>query len=198
MKDTIIGLYSPYPGAGKSTVAQQLIEMGGERVKFAGCLKDMLRSCLAYQGATEEEIERMIEGDLKEQSTSLLCGRTPRHALQTIGTEWGRNLIGNDMWLNTTQRKIDQTLKSGKFVVIDDLRFENEYYFLEAQKARHVVLVRIFRPGLDYTTSHASEGALEHLHFDMSLRNAEKTAEDFGRRAAHFISSYVESELGDI
>ena len=47
----------------------------------------MLRKLLACQGADAEMIRRMIDGDLKEAPTPLLEGRTPRHAMQTLGTD---------------------------------------------------------------------------------------------------------------
>ena len=35
----------------------------------------------------------------RETPHPLLCGRTPRQALQTLGTEWGRDCIGDDVWV---------------------------------------------------------------------------------------------------
>jgi hypothetical protein len=72
-----------YAGSGKSTLADILAcEHGFTVVKFAGPLKAMLRAL----GLDERE----IEGDLKEQPCQLLAGHTPRRAMQTLGTEWGR------------------------------------------------------------------------------------------------------------
>ena len=109
-------------GAGKDTAAEVLLSVGYENVKFAGALKDMIRSLLAYQGVEEEVIERMVEGDLKEVPTPYLAGRTPRYAMQTLGTEWGRDQIADDLWVGTAIRR------AGNFdkVVITDVRFPNE------------------------------------------------------------------------
>lgn len=71
-------------GSGKSTASKYLVEKHGyQLVKFAGPLKDMLRAI----GFGEDD----IEGNGKELSNSLLCDKTPRHAMQTLGTEWGEN-----------------------------------------------------------------------------------------------------------
>jgi putative protein kinase ArgK-like GTPase of G3E family len=78
----IIGL-TGLMGSGKSLAAQELERIGFTRTRFAGSLKDMMR----VLGLTEEE----IEGNLKETACALLGGKTPRYAMQTIGTEWGRS-----------------------------------------------------------------------------------------------------------
>lgn len=105
-------------GSGKSTAAQVLIDAGWVRVKMAGPLKDMLRAI----GLTEEH----IEGDLKEVPCDLLQGRTPRHAMVTLGTEWGRDMIGGDMWIDLARGRIQAAFAAGHSVVVDDIRFENE------------------------------------------------------------------------
>lgn len=106
-------------GAGKSTAAKHLREVHGfTLVKFAGPLKRMLRSI----GLSEKE----IEGKEKEVPSWLLCGKTPRHAMQTLGTEWGRNLIGQNFWSNLWEFTTCEILAEGGKVVVDDCRFPNE------------------------------------------------------------------------
>ena len=114
-------------GAGKDTAAAVLMVRGYQNVKFAGALKDMLRTLLAYQGVTPEVVERMVEGDLKETPTDYLDGQTPRLAMQTLGTEWGRNLIGSGFWVGTAIRKA-----GGRETVVTDVRFPNEKAAIEA------------------------------------------------------------------
>lgn len=113
-------------GSGKTTAADQLVKRGWARVKFADPLKDMMRALLAASGMPADEIERRIEGDLKEQPEPILRGRSPRYAMQTIGTEWGRDLICGDMWTGIAQARIQAHLQAGQSVVIDDCRFDNE------------------------------------------------------------------------
>jgi hypothetical protein len=113
-------------GSGKDTAALLLIEQGYENVKFAGALKGMIRTLLAYQGVEDETIERMIEGDLKEVESDYLGGKTPRFVMQTLGTEWGRDLIGKGFWADTAMRRIGSFLDQGKQVVVTDVRFWNE------------------------------------------------------------------------
>lgn len=105
-------------GSGKSTAADHLVSLGYVRVKFAGPLKAMLRGL----GLSEAH----IEGDLKEVPTPLLAGRTPRYAMQTIGTDWGRDIIGPTLWTGLWHATVSDVLDHGGRVVCDDCRFANE------------------------------------------------------------------------
>ncbi|PWE56394.1 deoxynucleotide monophosphate kinase [Metarhizobium album] len=106
-------------GSGKSTAADYLIRHHGyERVKFATPLKNMMRAI----GFGEED----IEGSCKELSNSLLCDKTPRHAMQTLGSQWGRDCIGEDFWVNLWKDDAERVILRGGRVVVDDCRFPNE------------------------------------------------------------------------
>lgn len=106
-------------GSGKSTAAEYLIRRHSyERVKFAGPLKDMCRAI----GMTESQ----IEGESKEEPAAMLSGKTPRHAMQTLGTEWGRKCMGEDFWANLWLSRVKAILAFDGRVVVDDCRFPNE------------------------------------------------------------------------
>jgi hypothetical protein len=106
-------------GCGKSTAAQFLVDRYGyERLRFAGPLK----AAMAVLGLSQAE----IEGELKEAPSEALCGKSPRHAMQTLGTEWGRRCIGDDFWVRLWLRKADDIIAKGGRVVVDDCRFPNE------------------------------------------------------------------------
>lgn len=127
MDTQLIAFYGP-AGCGKSVAARFLAECGGDfvLVKFASPLKDMLRAFYRAAGLPPEEIERRIEGDLKEVPCQLLRGQTPRFAMQTIGTEWGRDIIAADLWVNAWRSRVEKLRAGGMNVVVDDLRFPNE------------------------------------------------------------------------
>jgi len=105
-------------GSGKSEAAKTLIDGGWVNIKMAGPLKDMLRAI----GLTD----RHIEGDLKEVPCDILGGQTPRHAMKTLGKEWGRECIHPDLWTILARARIVTALAAGCNVVVDDVRFENE------------------------------------------------------------------------
>lgn len=136
-----------YAGSGKSTAAAHLVERHGfTLVKFAGPLKSMMRAL--GLGARE------IEGDLKEVPCKLLGGKTPRHAMQTLGTEWGRNLICSNLWVNVAMLGVYEVIDRGGRVVIDDCRFDNEALAVRLAGGR---IVRIHRDGVGPVNAHQSE-----------------------------------------
>jgi hypothetical protein len=153
----LIGL-TGYKESGKSTAAQALVDRGFIRMRMAGALKEMLR-CI---GLGEEE----IEGELKQVPCEMLGGQTPRFAMQTLGTEWGRQLITEDLWIRVMQRKLRSA--RGTNIVIDDIRFPNE---AEMLKEFDGVLWKIVRPDTS-GDSHASEKWIASLPVDRTFYNA--------------------------
>lgn len=133
-------------GSGKSTAADYLIRHHGyERVKFAGPLK----AAFAAMGFSQEQ----IEGDLKETPCAWLNFKTPRHAMQTLGTEWGRNCIGEDFWSELWVHHANKVLADGRRVVVDDCRFPNE---ATAVRGLGGVIIKLEGRG-GIAGSHASE-----------------------------------------
>lgn len=126
----LIGIAGP-AGSGKSTVADHLTEhYGFQRLRFAGALKSMIRVILMESGVSYDTTTRMIQGDLKEVPTPLLNGHSPRHAMQTLGTEWGRNQLGDDFWTNIVKQQVKSSERDR--IVIDDVRFENEAFLIRS------------------------------------------------------------------
>lgn len=113
----LIGMVGPL-GGGKTTVAKILAEdFGFTRMRMADTLKRMLR----VAGLTEAQ----VDGDEKMIPCDLLCGKTPRWAMQTLGTEWARECIGEDFWVNCMEQTLLEAGPNAK-IVIDDIRFHNE------------------------------------------------------------------------
>lgn len=153
-RGTLIGL-SGRAGAGKDEFLRALT--GGVYLgthwfaaptaeRFAGPLKGMLRHLLKCAGVHPAIIERYIEGDLKETPCPELGGKTPRQAMQTLGTEWGRKLISPTIWVDTTRRHLQRSLAVGRNVAVSDVRFDNE---VEVIRDLGGVVVRIVRPEAD-------------------------------------------------
>ncbi|NHR07629.1 ATP-binding protein [Chromobacterium haemolyticum] len=149
-------------GAGKSTIAAELVERHGYTViKFAGPLKSMMRAL----GLSEDE----IEGRLKEVPCELLGGATPRHAMQTLGTEWGRQLIHADLWVSAWRRAVQRVLAAGGRVVVDDCRFINE---LGAVLEMNGAVVRLERAGSGTACVHSSETSLSGIELPTVTNDA--------------------------
>ena len=149
----IIGLVGP-AGAGKSAVAKMLANTHGYRIApMAGPLKQMLIA----GGLAHED----VYGEHKERPSDLLGGQTPRHAMQTLGTEWGRDLIHPDIWVNMWTRAYEKlgcgTPRKVQPIVADDVRFANE---VDAIKRLGGTIVEVRRPHYGYSRSHRSETGL--------------------------------------
>lgn len=162
----IVALYSPAPQSGKSTLAHALNGVGYRTIKFAGILKDMIRTMLLGAGIPYDAVERMVEGDLKERPIKFPgFSVTPRQLMQTLGTEWGRG-IHPDLWAHLA---INKAANASGRVVIDDMRFPNEY---SAVKAAGGITIKITRPGVERAVNcHPSEGALDNHPFDYEIVN---------------------------
>jgi len=156
----IIGI-TGLAGSGKSTIADILeFDFGFVRVKMAGPLKSMLRAI----GLGDAE----IEGDLKTKPCALLGGVTPRHAMQTLGTEWGRNCIHPNLWVDLWGEDVCSALDYGApGVVCDDVRFANE-----AAKVRSFggEIWGVSRDGV-LPGTHSSETELAHIAPDVLIHN---------------------------
>lgn len=142
-------------GCGKSTVADILTAFGYNRLKFSQPLKDMLKAL----GLTNEH----TEGKLKEVPCDLLSGRTPRHAMQTLGTEWARDIMDKNFWLNIWLNKTSRMDK----VVAEDCRFVNEADLIHSLGGELWV---IKRPGYELS-GHSSETEMGGIEGDRTIYN---------------------------
>lgn len=143
----VIGLCGEI-ASGKSEVARILDEDHGfVRVKMTDPINAMLRGL----GLGDYE----LEGAGKEKPCALLCGATPRHAQQTLGTEWGRDLIAPGLWLHHWTRTACDVLDHGGNVVCENIRFPDE---CDAIRALGGEIWHVDRPGIEGPQSaHISE-----------------------------------------
>lgn len=148
----LIGL-SGLVGSGKSTVAQAIVDMHGSAavVSFATPLKVMVRALLRYANLTTNEVDTFMTH--KQLQIDAVHGRTMRHILQTLGTEWGRHQIHPDLWTSIGIAAARGT--EAGLVVFDDVRFPNEQAAIEAAGGR---CFHIERTGVVLAGKHISEG----------------------------------------
>lgn len=174
---------------GKDTAGQALVECGYVRAAFADALKMMLATFLDLRGASPEEISQMIDGQLKEAPTDYLFGATPRHAMQTLGTEWGRKCINEDLWVNTLKEAIENALAQGASVVVTDVRFNNE-----AKVIRELggTVVHLTRPNYVTIDLHVSEAGVLFVPGDIQLENKYRTADDFKNMIKYTLGKVTE------
>lgn len=154
----IIGLHG-CKGVGKDTAAQFLVERHGfVRVGFADKLYE---ACAALFGITLEEwVGAKAQGfiNLNDEHGDI-TGMTWRAFMQRFGTEVGRELFGNNFWIEQWERTIVD-LPSGTNVVVPDVRFRNEALAIDKFGGE---VIQIKRPGHE-PDGHPSE---EPLHPDL-------------------------------
>lgn len=164
-------------GSGKSTTAEYLIANHGyTRLKFAGPLKAMCRAI----GMTET----MIEGAEKELPCVWLSGRSPRYFMQRLGGDFGRDLIGPDLWTGLFQKAANDVLSAGGRVVVDDCRYDNEALAVQAMGG---VVVRLKGRG-GIGGSHPSEQITDEV--DAIVHN-DGTVGDLHNRVREAILSRI-------
>lgn len=161
MDMAVIGLVGAM-GSGKSTVADILVShYGYTRVKMTDVMKRMIRA----MGLTDDH----IEGHLKDEPCDLLGGRTPRWAMQTLGTQWGRKLIHTDIWIKAAEFQCRKLLADGKNIVIDDARYHNEFSMVRRLNGS---LYRVLRAGYDsHPDAHESERSWNTCEVDGIICN---------------------------
>lgn len=78
-------------------------------------------------------------------------GKSPRELMQTLGTEWGRNLVNEDLWLILARQRL---LKMGPGMVISDVRFDNEALWVRKLGGR---IIHVKRDLAERVKQHSSE-----------------------------------------
>lgn len=90
------------------------------RTSFAEPLKIMLSAGLDLD--TDSFVDRT-----KKESVIPHIGCTPRKLMQTLGTDWGRNIIADNIWINLCQRRLIKAKNNGcNVLLVTDVRYDNE------------------------------------------------------------------------
>jgi hypothetical protein len=169
----IVGLYSPAPQSGKTFTATVLAHQGFLPVSFAEPLKHMAVSFLVSLGYREDESMKLVWVDKSFVVPEVGC--SVRRILQTLGTEWGREQILDEVWVRCWQAQASRHDN----VVTDDVRFLNE---ARAVKAMGGQMWKIVRPSAVHDGMHASEGGLDGWDgFDVVIHN-DGSLEEFRRK----------------
>lgn len=170
----IIGL-SGVARSGKDTIADYLVEnYGFRKVSFADPIREALYrldpdiELDGYDMKLASAVRLLGWEKLKDASPSI------RGLMQRMGTEVGRNMFGENIWVNTALNSITP----GEKIVITDVRFPNEADAIQATGGK---LWRVERPGVGPANDHPSESALDAYEFPIKLVN-EGTLEDLWKK----------------
>jgi len=167
--------------SGKDTVANRLITRHGfAGYSFAQPLKTGLQ---AIFGLSQEH----VDGSLKEEIVDWI-GKSPRQMLQTLGTEWGRNLIHPNIWVMVAQQHYLRLTSTRKFegMVIPDVRFENEAKWVRDSGG---LIIHISRSDAPEVAAHSSEDGISIYSEDVILQN-DSTVHNLYTRVDFLASNY--------
>ncbi len=157
----IIGI-SGFIGSGKSTVANQLTEQYGFRKdSFALSLKDACAAIFDWpreliEGDTKESREWREEIDEWWANKLNIPTFSPRLALQLIGTDSLRNHFNEGIWFLTLENRVRKN--PCQHVVISDVRFPNEFKFIQEQGGVNIRIDRGTTPVWYETALMANNG----------------------------------------
>ena len=190
----IIGI-SGYARSGKDSVAEILVrEHGFRRVAFADKLREFLLAVNPIVEVEKDSDELWSDEGFIREVLNVRVVRVSdvidwygwdrykespyndeiRGLLQRLGTEAGRNLLGENVWVDALFAGVG----AGEKIVIPDTRFPNEY---EAITTRGGFVWRTERPGVAPANSHASETSLDNHEFHARISN-DGTLNDLERK----------------
>ena len=175
-KMRLIGIAGP-ARAGKDTLCSYMLDNLDDdwsRSSFADPLKEMLR---AIGVDCSDDAKAVVSDDY---------GVTPRHMMQTLGTEWGRHMIDGDIWVKAFAR-----LNAGKCVIVPDVRFENE---AELVREHGVLIHLVGRGGIE--GNHVSENAIAFKPGDIVIDNSRDLAWLHGQVDGNAVLGEFIAEVG--
>lgn len=153
--------------AGKSEAAKVLLEeYGFVELSFAAPIRKFVADLLQVS---------LVELELiKEIPHKLLDDKTPRYAMQTLGTEWGRQMIDDQLWVKSCWHKAKGNIN----IVISDVRFDNEALAILAEGG---IIVRIERPDGQkiQSSTHASEAGVLGWYVTNTIINKFETLKEY-------------------
>lgn len=159
----IIGVAGP-ARSGKDTVGDYLVDVHKYvRLAFASPMKHMISTLL---NAPVEWIEDPANKEYPVPGLDF----SPRELLQTLGTEWGRNTLSEDFWVDIVWRQVDALIESDHCpgIVITDVRFENEAARIRESGG---IITHITRHDAPQVAEHVSEAGVAMRGCDCKLYN---------------------------
>lgn len=192
----LIGFSGP-AGSGKDTAANTLVHhLGFDTMAFADPLKHGICEMFYLDDdifESRESKEAVIPG----------LGHSPRSLAKIIGTDCGRNMISENIWVHVmTERYKDYCASELTRLAITDIRFENEATWI--RKAGGTV-IHVIRSGVAWDkTAHASEHGIQIRPEDCILTNT-GSLEEFEAKAIALCEAIIgrsesgrESQLDDV
>jgi hypothetical protein len=140
--------------SGKDTIADYLVyNYDFKKLSFATPIKQMLKIIINDNKFTEDNKEEVIPN----------LGVNYRYLMQTLGTNWGRDLINDNLWINFLINEIPKH----KLVVVSDIRFDNEAKAIIKLCGKIIKVER----NIDILDDHISENDVDDKYISKIIYN---------------------------
>lgn len=145
---------------GKDSCADFIVaRFGGYKYALASPIKAMVNAGFGI------DLQNAYWAGRKEAPVAALGGHSPREIMQTLGTEWGRGMVDEQIWITMAKQRL---LTNGPGMVIPDVRFDNEADWIRSING---LVVHITRGQAAAVSPHSSEGGITKLPQDFEVAN---------------------------
>lgn len=173
--------------AGKDTVSDYLVERYGF-VKI-GMSDPLVQALLTLDPMIpiDDTVEwlRVSEFLRRYSYVTAKTNSEVRQLLQRLGTEVGRNILGENTWVDIASKTITELRAEGKPVVITGIRFDNELKMIEKLGGLPVWVER----DAGTASAHASENSVSRDDFWVTLLNSGRVS-DLYNTLDNFAAAY--------
>lgn len=181
-KSTLTIAFCGKAGSGKTTAAHYLEDKYNFSVRsFAAPIKQaliaMLGSDIAECLYDHNQKNKLINSVIFPKDT---CSPiSPRRLMQTLGTEWGRNMIHPELWTNIMLKSLKMTHEiqqlnhpeKPNLIAVDDLRFLDEANMLDKTGAAIVLIKRPQQSATQEHDKHESERSINAIRPHYTIEN---------------------------
>lgn len=125
--------------------------------------------CMSLADPIKDGVEAMfyafIHRTTGKEDVMPELGKSPREIYQSLGTEWARDFLGEDVWMKVL--KADSLSTYHDIIIVPDIRFDNE-----AQEVDF--MIRVSRDDVPESVGiegHASEAGINPRYVDLEVAN---------------------------
>lgn len=149
------------------------------KIAYADAVRNMLKSIV--------DVDAIYKLNKKEEPIEGL-GVSLRELMQSLGTDWGRHILGDNFWVNILNKRINDNsfLTEADVIVISDCRFQNEIDYIINHNG---IVLNVIADGKEYKRSKFSEHESEMISI---VGDIDPRIEIFNDFTPNYISSLKE------
>ena len=167
--------FGGYASSGKDAAVDVLVEQGFKRTYMSKPLEQALLALnpqIVFEGNLYADpiLYPILYADLHAEVGYEASKRHPevRRLLQRLGTEVGRKLFGESIWVDKMCTEVCEVLDAGGKIAVTGIRFPDEANAIRELGGR---LIWVSRPGCGPVNGHSSDNALGPDDFDEVIVN---------------------------